>query len=269
MAEWKANARSSALTTGQRELFPLKLTGILPELPKGAHLEFVAEVSGARFYCKRDRNGLPIRATEWFATSLASHLNIPVPDFAPIENPENGEVLFGSKGSWGTASDVEVRTFLTTPSRVFDKAVGGDLPWLGSYLSRLYVFDLFIANPDRQLTNFLLVAGAGFRRLLAFDFASADLRELGGTNFPVAKSQTISVGRLLRSLHQFDPRSAREMLDWIGAVPDSAVQSILLSMPDEWMSESEKGRISGLWSDGKIGDRLAALRSGIEDGTLL
>jgi hypothetical protein len=268
MAEWKASAGSPNLASGQQELFPLTLTGFLPELPKGSHLEFVADVGGSRFYCKRDKNGLPIRATEWFATSLAQHLNIPVPDFAPILNPENGEVLFGSKGTWGTASDVAVKTFLTTPQS-YDGAIGGETPWLGSHLSRLYVYDLFVGNPDRQLCNFLLVSESGVRRLLAFDFASANLSELGGANFPVAQSPTISVGRQLRKLHGFDPKSATEMLDWIVAVPDTVVEKVLATMPEDWLSESEKGRISGLWSDGTIGTRLAALRSGLEDESLL
>jgi hypothetical protein len=211
---------------------------------------------------------LPIRATEWITSSLARHLNIPVPDFAPILNPENDEILFGSKGTWGTASEVEVRTLLTTP-QFYDKAVGGEPPWIGAYLSRLYAFDLFVANPDRQLCNFLLVPGEGVRRLLAFDFASANLAEWGGTNFPVAQAATISVGRQLRKLHQFDLKTANEMLDWIAAIPDSVIEGFLSVMPDEWLSEQGKGRISGLWSSGAVGDRLAALRNGIENESLL
>lgn len=268
MSDWKENVRSSKLATGQKELFPLTLTEILPELPKGAHLEFVANVSGGRYYCKRDRTGGPIRATEWFLTALADHLNIPVPDFAPILNPYTNEVLFGSKGTWGTATEFEAQTFLTTV-QIYDGAVGGDLPWLSSYLSRLYVYDLFIANSDRQLCNFLLLSGSGYRSLLAFDFASADLGALKTVDFPIAKSQTMFVGRELRKLHGFDPKSAAEMLDWIGAVPDSVVDGILALMPDDWLSETEKGKISGLWSDGTIGDRLAALRNGIGNGSLL
>lgn len=268
MSDWKTGARSSILTSGQKEMFPLTLTGFRPELPRGAHLEFIADAPGGVYYCKRDKNGLPIRATEWFSTALAQHLGIPVPDFAQILNPENGEVLFGSKASWGTASEVEAKTFLTT-LQIYDKAVGGDPPWLGSYLSRLFVLDLFLANPDRQLCNFLLIPGSGVRSLLAFDFASADLRHLEGTNFPIALSQTMFVGRHLRQLHGFDLPSAREMLDWIAAVSESFIASVLSSMPDDWLSEQEKGKISGIWSNGTVGDRVAALRSGIEDGTLL
>jgi len=269
MAEWKANVRPPDLAGGQAELFPLTLTGFLPEHARGAHIEFVADVAGSTYYCKRDKNGLPLRATEWFATSLASTIGIAVPDFAPIRNPENEEVVFGSKGTWNTAPEFEVKTFLMMP-QIADKAILGNVaPWLGAYLSRLYALDLFLANPDRQLCNFLLVPQGSSKRLLAFDFASADLRELSGTNFPVAGTQTLFVGRQLRSLHPFELTSAYEALEMIRTVPESVVLGILSSMPDGWLSDEEKGKISGLWSDGTVEVRLAALRSGLGDGSLL
>ncbi len=228
----------------------------------------VAEVGSDRYYCKRDKNGTPIRATEWMFSSLASHLNIPVPDFAPIRNPENNEVLFGSRGTWGTASEMEVRTFLTTPV-IFDKAVSATPPWLTSYLSRLYVYDLFAANPDRQMANFLLVPASGSRQLLAFDFASSDLNQLATPHFSIANSQTLFVGKHLRNLQGFDPKAAIEMCDWIDAVPASVVMGFLSSMPDDWMTEDEKGKISDHWSNGAVGERLVALRRGIRDESLL
>lgn len=268
---WPSNMRSderlSGLVTGQAEMLPLVLTGIRGHA-QGQHIEFVGEVGSDTYYCKGDKNGRPLRATEWFCTSLANHLGIPVPDFAPVLNPENNDVLFGSKGIWQTASAFEVQTFLTTPP-TRDRAIGDPYAWLGRYLSQLYALDVFLANPDRQIVNYLLIPGVGYRTLLAFDFASSDLRELSGSNFPIAGTKTLSVGRQLRKLRPFDKASAFELIDRIEAIPATVVDGFFASMPDDWMTESERGEISDRWSDQRIRKRLAALRGGISDESLL
>lgn len=268
MSDWRSSVATADIARGQRELFPLTLTAILPDCPLGQHLKFVGVVGGDRYYCKGDKNGSPLRATEWFFSSLANHLNIAVPDFAPIMDPRNKEVLFGSRGVWGTAQGVEVNTFLTTP-QINDRAISAATPWLVSYLARLYAFDLFASNPDRQLVNFLMVPQGGARRLLAFDFASADLRKISSDIFDVADTPTLTLGRRLRSLHGFDLESALEMLDWIAAVSGSAIESIVDSMPADWLEGHEKGRLCENWSSGGHRNRIAALRSGLRDESLL
>lgn len=264
----KASRQFPDLSSGQRELLPLTLTGFRPDPQQGQHREFVAEVNGTPYHCKRDRNGKPLRATEWFCTSLAGHLNFAVPDFAAIRNPENDEILFGSKETWGTSNGFAVQTFLTAkPS--FDPAVGDPYAWLGSYLSRLYVFDVFVGNPDRQISNFLLANGSGNRTLLAFDFASSELQLLGTTNFLVADTPTMFVGRQLRKLRPFDMQSALELTDWIERCSPQAIEAIFTSMPTEWMPDNERGKIVDLWSTGMVKVRLDALRRGLGNGSLL
>ena len=263
----QANERF-AMASGQAEMFPREINALLPFQPQGQHIEFAADVGGYTYYCKGDKNGCPLRATEWLASSLAMHLKIPVPDFAPIRNPMNGDVLFGSKGVWGTASPFEAATFLTTPPNQ-DKAMGDAYPWLSPYLSRLYVYDLFMGNPDRQLCNFLLVQDSGVKQLLAYDFASAKLDSLGITNFSIAETQTLQVGRSLRKLRAFNHASAIEMIDLIEAVPASMVHSFFATMPSDWLTDDDRGEICGFWSNGRVGERLAALRNGISDESLL
>lgn len=258
----------SVLTAGQRELFPLPISGIYPESPQGADIAFVADAGGNRYYCKRDQLARPVRATEWIATSIASYLKIPVPDFAILLNPEVGETLFGSKEVWGTASRFEAQTFLTTPPS-FDPIIGDPFEWLGAYLSRLYAFDLFIGNVDRQICNFLLVASGGSRRLLAFDFASSNLSQIKTTNFAIAQTATLSVGRRWRARREFDAARAFELIDWIGGICPSTLESILAPMPEDWMSSDEREMFIDLWGSGACKVRLAALRRGLSDGSLL
>ena len=268
MADWRAKSETASLSTGQVELYPLPLDHIRDEVCNGQHLHIIGEAAGSRYYCKRDSDGRPIRATEWFCTSLASHLGIPVPDFATVLNPMNGEILFGSKGQWGTASEFEVQAFLME-RRSSDRAISPDPPWLSSYLAKLYIFDLFVGNPDRQPRNFLLVQASGYRRLLAYDFASADLKNLSNRTLVIAETQTVFVGRVLRELHGFDRNGAEEMIDWIAAVPASKIESILSEMPEDWLSDRDKGAICDSWVDGAVGDRLAALRRGLSDASIL
>jgi len=263
----EAGRRTSTLSWRQPDLYPLELNEILPDHVQGGSIEFKAEVGEGRYYCKRDKTGKPVRATEWIATSLASHVGIAVPDFAPIYNPFADEILFGSKESWGTADMFETQTFLMTG--IVDKAVGDPYPWVSPYLSRLFVYDMFVANDDRQTSNFLLVKDGAAKRLFAFDFASANLRDWSTCNFPVASSQTMSVGRVLRSVRPFDRASANEMLDWLEGVAPTTIERIMAGMPDEWMTAGERENVSDQWMSGAVRTRLHALRSGINDGSLL
>lgn len=109
----------------------------------------------------------------------------------------------------------------------------------------------------------------GASKLLAFDFASADLENLTGRTFPIAEMPTRTVGSLLRDLHGFDHAAAREMIDRIIAIPPEKIERIVSNVPNEWYSETQKGKLIDGWSNGAVGDRLADLHRGLSDGSLL
>lgn len=268
IADMRASQGSSSLATGQSELLPLTLTDIRPGVPPGQHIAFIGAVGSDVYYCKSDQNGILVCATDWFFSSLAAHLGVPVPDFTQIVNPETGEIFFGSKESWGTADRFAVETLLLSQP-IIDPAIGDPYPWLGSYLSRLYALDLFAGNSDRQLSNFLLVQRGGTQRLLAMDFASSQLIPEPTTRFDIARSQTLFVGRQLRKRRKFDESGAFELLARIQAVPFSEVEAIITSIPPEWLSEDQRGRIYDYWSNGGVAARIKALRSGLSDESLL
>lgn len=264
----KSSTDTSSLATGQGELIPLTLTGIRPGKPQGQHIELIGEVGESIYYCKNDSRGLNVCATDWFYSKLASHVGIPIPDISQILNPKNGELLFGSKEAPGTAEAFEVQVFLTTQPN-FDPAVGDPYSWVGSHLSRVYAFDLFAGNPDRQLCNFLLVRHGHQKRLLAFDFASSQLIPGTPAHFAIAHTQTLRVGRHLRKLREFDVHSATEILEWIKAVPISQIETMLSSLPDEWITEVQRGQIYAQWSGDAVTERVDALIRGLRDGSLL
>jgi hypothetical protein len=251
----------------QPELFPLEITNIYPHNGRGTDVAFIADAGSGRYYCKRDISPRKVRAAEWICTSLATYLNIPVPDFAFLRTAD-GETLFGSREEWDTASQFEAETFLTSPTMV-DPAIGDPHAWLGPYLSKLYAFDLFVSNPDRQICNFLLSRDAGTRRLLAFDFAASNLADVGSANFSIARTNTLFVGRRWRAIRRFDSARAGELLDWLADISLATIEGIVEPMPADWLSSVEREKFLESWSSGASKIRLDALRRGLSDGTLL
>ena len=251
----------------QKSLLPLRFRTIYPHLTNGADLSFVCEAEvGGTFYCKDDKSGRSIRSTEWFCTRLASHVGILTADCAVMESAEDGKTYFGSLSHLSTASMFEVRDFLTQPHK---GELGQPSEWPGRYLSSLYALDLFLNNPDRGISNFLMRVDGMSRLLCAIDFAAVRLGDLSTRNFLVATDPTVSVGKLLRRLHGFFRDSAFEMIDRIAAIPRDTVRGFLREMPDEWMVAEQREGISDLWSEKRLGGRLMALRTGIADESLL
>lgn len=252
---------------GQVNLFPLRVSTIYPGLVNGADIEFVCEAEqGGTYYCKNDKNGRLIRATEWLFTHLANHLNIVTPECAVLENPHTGDTLFGSLQIASPASDIQLNAFLTN-SQLGE--VGQPSEWPGAYLSGLYTVDLFMNNPDRGFQNFILQKYGFGNRLCAFDFAASKISTLTGNEFPIASDPTVQIGRYLRDKHGFFRRASFEMIDRIAAVPRDTIASFLTRMPVDWMTTEHREVICELWSGKKFGGRLTALRTGIADGSFL
>lgn len=261
---WGGGAQ--AQMSSQPSLYPLPLTTKIPTLANGADLSFCAGTPEGLFFCKDDKDGRQIRAAEWFFTSLAQHVGIVTPAFAVIEDRESGQTTFGSLVVESPASDFDTRRFLSTRGQ---NELGQPSEWPGAYLSGLYALDMFAGNGDRGANNFMLVQDGMNRRLCAFDFASARLIGLDGRTFPGAMTATVKYGRFLRHQHGFHSSSANEMVDRIAAVPSETIAGFLKSMPEDWMGVEQREKICELWSKGRFGGRLLALRTGLADGTLL
>jgi hypothetical protein len=252
-----------ALDRSEPMLLPQRASTVHLIQPNGADITLVCTArEGGTFYCKEDKTGRSIRATEMFATRLAGKVNIATP-FCSVVELEDGSTLFGSLGHDSIASEFEVRDFL---SRAQLDELGGKSPWLGRRLSGLYAFDLFLGNPDRSLRNFILENDTG--RLCVYDFADVQLNNLSHERFLVEESETISVGRFLRSIHKFEPTAALEMIDHLAAVPVDVIRLILKEMPDDWMPADQREGLCDVWDNQRNG-RLSALRAGIKDGSLL
>ena len=260
-----AGRRGTTVRDSQLDLLPTRVSTILPGYTNGKHIKFrCIGVDGEIYHCKADADGRSIRATEWFSHRLAQHLGIAVPEFRVVEH--EGETYFGSRQVSSTADTFAVRDFLAR--RQLDE-LGRATEWLGRRLTGIYVFDMFLNNPDRALVNFVFEREGQSDKLCVIDFADARLEDLATCRFPFAGSNTVDKGKFLRSVHGFHLDPALEMIKKIGAVPASEIGGILGGMPDDWLSDDEKDSLGGVWAGPEFESRLSALRAGLEDGSRL
>jgi len=243
-------------------LIPHRLTGRFPA-PNGADIAFCCWTAEGVFYCKDDKSGRPVRATEMLCTRLAGHVGLLTPHCAIVEDEEEGETYFGSLSLNSPAGLFEVKAALTTARTT---EVGSPDPWLRSYLSSIYAFDLAMGNPDRSMSNFMMEIGD--RQLRAFDFADAKLEKLSADHFSIEGTNTLSVGRQLRSIHGFDLDAALEMVQRLQATPVKVFRRFLGELPGDWLAHGEGESLCESW-ERRLEARLAALSAGLRDGSLL
>lgn len=252
---------------GQDTLFRPRVSTIYPGMVNGADIAFKCEADrGGTYYCKEDKDGRPVRATEWIGTSIARVIGIMTPDFSVIDSQDTESTYFGSLQLSSPATDFYLAEYLANP-RVDE--TGQPSGWLGAYLAGVYVLDLFLGNWDRSRRNFLLQTEGAAARLCDFDYASSSLAGLSGLEFPIASSSTVQLGSYLRTKHGFTASGANIALDKLESVQTQAVLGILESMPSDWLGAEQKGEIGELWSTGRITARLRALRAGLANESLL
>lgn len=246
------------------QLFPRRAVMIY-DPPNGADVVFSChDHEGHFFYCKADKPGRRIRAVEMICTTLADRLGIRTAEFAVIEH--GGETYFGSRQEMSSAGHFEVQDFLTTPMQ---NELGQPAAFPGEYLAQMLALDLFFGNPDRAIHNFLLVRDGGILRICAIDFASVDLSVLTTSSFPVANCPTLTVGKRFGKIHGTFVGASVEMIARIEALPADVFARIVAGVPEDWLSEEERGGLVGIWDSPGFRSRLMSLRAGLVDGTLV
>ncbi len=253
---------ATSSTGSQQTLFHVRVGTPLPTFGNGKDIAFPCiGDDGNTYYCKGDSRGLPLRAIEWTCHSLAKHVGLSVADYAIVAN-DNGETYFGSKSPKNViAARFELENALRLAA---NDEVGRPVPWVGQYLSQLFAFDHFVCNPDRDTQNIILDKDNSPHLIRAIDFADAELLP-----FPVGKSlietaPTVRVGKHLRAQYGTHKPIALEMLERIGAVPQSVIAGMLGQMPEDWLSEDQAGDFVEVWSDGRCEKRINELKTLIE-----
>lgn len=217
------------------------------------------------YYVKSDAHGQPVRASEWICTHLAEDVHIGAPAPMVIEL-RNGNVVFGSRRIAQVSDLLTTANYLTTPTLT---NAGTATNGLQNILSSIFAFDLFVNNVDRHFGNYLTVEDHGVRRLYAFDFSRALFCHWPFSGFPRGDCKTRECGKLIRMLHGFDLTAALDTLDRIAGLAPNTLQVFISRMPADWLPEATRTAFVDWWSNGGRAARLADLRRGISDGTLL
>lgn len=252
----------------QVELFPLTTSVEIPAADLSADAWGWVEASDLHDYIvKTDERGGPgIRASEWIGTHLAEELNMPCPTAKVIEL-NNGTLCFGSRKICGIA-DLAITAQILTSTTLGSGAAS--IPGLQSLLSALYVADMFLLNVDRHDENYLSVDDRGTRRFYAIDFGRSLFWHPNGLfGFPLVTQPTRTTFKRIVARHGFDMGAANAMLDRLASLGSEKLRAALSTMPDSWLETTRRVEFIGWWEGDERQRRVAALREGLSNGTLL
>lgn len=265
MARWDiSTAVGPSRSSGPESMF-VRIRAPIPAEHLGADIRFYgAGDDGFFYYCKDDNGRRPTRATEAFSASLAEHLGIAAAPWGAVE--VEGQLLFGSRQHPSTEERSAVVSFCYSPER---DEIGALLPWRGSYFARLFILDAFLGNVDRQACNLVGYRDGRTLHVRAIDFAASSLLDEPGVDIRLNDSQTLHFWRIIRQIHGGGGEAAIEMVERLGSIPTSFVESALDRMPSEWLDGAQVRRLLEFWGGGERIERLARLGEGLKDGSLL
>lgn len=249
--------------TEQMALFPRRTT--IEYFAPGLTAEALGEAEvddGFRYKLKDDKLGQRVKANEWLGVKIGEEIGICSPSVSVIEC-QDGKLVFGSRLIANVVDEVRagciLRGSLSAPQR----------EQLCQILSRIYAYDMFINNPDRHDGNFIFVEDGGVNRAYAIDYAQGVFSDWPWIGFPSAGTHTCRYGKLLRQRHGFNLDAALEICDRLQALPTGFLQGVFNNMPPDWADQQIRSEFLGMWSGTGRRERLAALRQGLSDGTLL
>lgn len=232
-------------------LFPVDVAReITTGLPRSADLKVVSVGrDGFEYATKRQADGADLPASEWFCYHLGYRLQIALPQCAVLRNGVDEH--FGSRFEGGI-----VQWSAIPPPDQFPL-----LQSCATDISRIYALDLFVANDDRHLNNFLFrdQALGGQRTVIAMDF-SRGLLVRGWPSDPVpmpAGTNTMRQIQALKTLGIWDTAAATLTLNSIATVKPSEAEQWLKAMPGTWLAASRIDEIVKWWDSPAFGQRLA------------
>ena len=198
---------------------------------------------------------------EWFCANLATSCGINCPNFNVIDHTD-GHQWFGSQWIPGQVADWWL------------KAEAGQIAIadLSVQLSRLYVFDLFMANVDRHLRNYLIIPEGNSHEVYAMDFGrSWRFNGFPPSPLPMDSTQnTVQATRYLMAKfpNYFDVGQAESVLDKINLISAKTIEDIIDKQPASWLTAADKADTIAWWTTKNVTDRTDVIRKGLHDGTI-
>lgn len=249
----------------QFPLFPKRIVDFLGYMAVGVTApKWVRADDGLSYVVKDEAPNVPsVRASEYLWLSLARLVVLPAPVPEVIVD-SNGRELVGTRRE---QSVVDTAVNLGT-------LLSGNVTRGGVHLSRIYAFDLFAANWDRNPNNYLVLdTGGGSLAVFAIDFshvtahpglASAAIDPLVANN-----NATRMLFPLVVQPYGRDIAAAVEIVDRLESLPVRVIDTILSEIPDDWLAQPDKAAVASWWGSRARIDRANILRQGLQNGTLI
>ncbi|RWP12302.1 MAG: hypothetical protein EOR00_27145 [Mesorhizobium sp.] len=199
---------------------------------------------------------------EWFCSSLAQATGVPQIPFSVVKHTA-GNFWFGSLWMNGRTPDW------------WNLAQQGSINFssLADDLSRIYALDLFVHNDDRHMNNYMVVPAGTGHRVYSFDYSRAWLYHgaVPGAIMTDPGLNTVSSKEWMKQTfgQYLNPAVALEVLDRIDGIDEVGVRAILAGHPTDWLAQQQEDEIVDWWTNGARTARIAAIRDGVNDGTLL
>lgn len=267
-------AKTARVTAGQLALpLPRKVISVDPPHLRSADCPAICRCDDGCDYAIKDGHTHPlVPHTEWFCTRLADLLGIPGPDCQVLEMPD-GNLVFGSRWEGGV-----IAGGAPTPTWVAMVQSGAiPLPGLRIPLTRIYVYDLFMHNPDRHSGNFLVREQLRGHALLAFDYSRA--WAVNAVPLPLQpfdqhhpNERTIKCQRQLQRLwgsNYIDVGEAIAFLERLKRVSKQQIAQIFDQHPRKWLPTKARQDIMRWWKSKEMIARIDGISAGIKDGTYL
>jgi hypothetical protein len=248
----------------QQQLFSRKLADRLAPMGSGATAPWLIRADdGLPYIVKDEISGTPltVRASEFIWVSLARLIGLPAPEPVVIED-ETGRPLFGC------------RREIIAPDALLC-LLNGHLHNGGVQLSRIYGLDLFSANWDRHPGNYLVLDdGGGSFAVFAIDFSHVPAHP-GMINtqqdpiFAVMTATRQHFPKIVSAYGGLDRVAALQVIDRLALLPIETIETILSTMPNDWLEASMRGDVLSWWKGPERKARAQTLKQGLMNGALI
>lgn len=202
--------------------------------------------------------------SELFCYKVAGLCGLPTPQYRILIDREDN-LYFGSNIDQGHSTKSEIELM-----EIFFNPTGDIIDLFFVQLWTIYAFDCFFFNIDRHLGNYLILKSQNFNytQLKPFDFGFSSFSFAGYPYSEPYISQTdcqtkrimgIVDGKLKSNNQKYATNRsdyielAKNQLDKLLNISNDKIKEIMYSIPDKWMTKSEKDRFIIWWnSEDKI-----------------
>lgn len=233
-----------------------------PVLTNTAACKEACFLDSATYFMKKNIPSSVSPHCEWFCATLARAVGIDVPNFAVVKSTTDHGLWFGSEQIKGEIHD-------WWPQLQAGKINIGDV---SAAMSRIYAFDLFVMNGDRNTGNHLVIKEGEHHSMFAFDHGEAWI--FGG--FPIKGTLPATTATIQNKVEfqkyfpdYIDTVEMEDVLNKISSITRGRIKDIIEAHPNEWLKSAKKSEIVTWWATGKARRRCDLILKGIQDGTLV